>query len=72
MLLALHDALFYTVATLEETVVSYLNLRKEIAEEFPNIFNRPKPKHHYMFHLPEYVVEDQMLPGGFPTERRHK
>ena len=42
----------FEIATLEETVISYLNLRKEIAEEFPNIFNRPKPKHHYLTHFP--------------------
>ena len=33
---------------------------------------RPLPKHHYMFHFEEYVAEDNMLPGGFPTGRRHK
>ena len=32
----------------------------------------PNPKHHYAFHLEEQHEEEGMLPGGFPTERRHK
>ena len=53
--------------TLEDLIVEYLDLRKEIFEEFP-VLGRAKPKHHYLVHYPAYI--DKFGPtSGFWTGR---
>ena len=38
----------YEVDILEEKIVEYLNMRKDIRAEFPSIMPNAKPKHHFM------------------------
>ena len=40
----------YEVGILEEEVVKYLDLRKELFAEFPHILGTAKPKHHWLTH----------------------
>ena len=38
----------YEIDILEEEILSYLDLRKSIRAEFPNLMKNPKPKHHFL------------------------
>ena len=38
----------YELELLKETVLSYLDLRKEERIKFPAVFQRPKPRHHFI------------------------
>ena len=38
----------YEVDILEDLVIDYLDLRKEIRAEYPSLMGRPKPKHHFI------------------------
>ena len=38
----------YEVKILEEKIIDYLDLRKTIREEFPNLMTNAKPKHHFL------------------------
>ena len=41
---------FFTheVMLLDEKIVNYLNLRKEIRTDYPDLMSKPKPKHHFL------------------------
>ena len=38
----------YEIDLLEEKIIQYLEMRKNVREEFKSIMPNPKPKHHYM------------------------
>ena len=38
----------YEIQLLEDSVIDYLDRRKKIRQNYPEFFNRPKPKHHYL------------------------
>ena len=38
----------YEIDLLENKIVNYLEMRKNVREEFTSIIPNPKPKHHYM------------------------
>ena len=38
----------YEVKILEDKIVVYLNLRKEVREEYPSLMPNSKPKHHFL------------------------
>ena len=38
----------YEIQLLEECIEDYLDLRKNLCEEMPDIFERAKPKHHFI------------------------
>ena len=58
----------YEVASLEEQIIEYLDIRKELFEEFPNCLNKPKPKTHFLSHYPESIMM-YGPPGGMWTAR---
>ena len=45
----------YEINILEDLVVEYLDLRKKVRVDFPNLFGRPKPKHHFLSHYAELI-----------------
>ena len=45
----------YELDSLEEDIITYLDLRKKIHQEYPSMMGKAKPKHHYMIHYPEAV-----------------
>ena len=45
----------FEVLNLEEETVSYLDARAVIHDKYPNLMNRPKPKHHFGSHYAEAV-----------------
>ena len=47
----LHDVYF-----LEESIIEYLELRKEVYAEYPTEIGKCRPKHHYLTHIPSAVV----------------
>ena len=42
------EFLEYEIDLLDECVIEYLDMRKQLRSEFPEFFKRPKPKHHFM------------------------
>ena len=38
----------YEIQLLEECVIDYLDMRKQIRDNIPDLFKRPKPKHHFI------------------------
>ena len=40
---------------LNDRIIEYCDLRKSLAEEFPNIIGNPKPKLHFLTHYPSAV-----------------
>ena len=38
----------YEIDLLEDKISQYLDLRKSVKDEFPNIFPHAKPKHHFI------------------------
>ena len=38
----------YEIDILEDQIISYLDLRKTIRDNYPNLMTNPKPKHHYL------------------------
>ena len=57
----------YEIDRFEDCVISYLDARKAVFENFP-VIGTPKPKHHYMTHYPDSI---RMFgpPLGFWTAR---
>ena len=43
-----NEFLEYEIELLGENIVDYLEMRKNARVEFPDTFQRPKPKHHNM------------------------
>ena len=46
--LTAHEYFEYEVSLVEDSVVEYLNLRRSLEKDFPNLVSRPKPKHHFI------------------------
>ena len=42
------EYLEYEIQLLDECVLDYLDMRKQVRSEIPNLFKRPKPKHHFI------------------------
>ena len=38
----------YEIRLLDEKIVEYLDLRKIVRNEYPNLMTKPKPKHHFL------------------------
>ena len=38
----------YEISRLNEKIVDYLDLRKIVRDDYPNLMKRPKPKHHFL------------------------
>ena len=38
----------YEIVILEEKIMEYLDLRKSLRSDFPNLMRNPKPKHHFL------------------------
>ena len=38
----------YEIKVLEDKIVEYLDLRKIVRKEYPNLMTKPKPKHHFL------------------------
>ena len=53
----LHAAEFreWEIEVLEEKIVQYLDLRKQVYDAYPNLLGTPKCKHHYLVHYPEAI-----------------
>ena len=51
----------YEIDLLEDCVIEYLNLRKKLRQEYPDFFNRPKPKHHFFRLVPAFVLTTILL-----------
>ena len=45
----------YEIETLEELIIKYLDERKEVFSEFPNLLGSAKPKTHFLTHYPQAV-----------------
>ena len=45
----------YEISILEDKIIDYLNARKEIYEEYPELLGTPKPKHHFLTHYPRAI-----------------
>ena len=45
----------YEIDLLEDVILEYLDNRKPIFQEYPNLMGRSKPKHHYMTHYGEAI-----------------
>ena len=46
----------YEVSLLQQEIISYLNDRKIMFEEFPRFMSSPKPKTHFVSHYPEAII----------------
>ena len=46
--LCAQEFFLYEVKILEEKITEYLDARKMIREEMPNLMLKPKPKHHFL------------------------
>ena len=46
----------YEIQLLDDAIVDYLNMRKEARNQHPDLFNRPKPKHHFLRLVQEFVI----------------
>ena len=58
----------YELSELHEEIIKFLNLRKKLFQEYPDCFQTPKPKTHYIFHYPE-AYEKYGPPVGISTAR---
>ena len=45
----------YEIGILEEMIIKYLDQRKPILDDYPNLLGTPKPKHHYLTHYAEAI-----------------
>ena len=45
----------YEIENLEDKIISYLDQRKIVYEEFSNLLGTPKPKHHYLTHYGQSI-----------------
>ena len=45
----------YEIDVLEEVIISYLDERKIIFEEYPSLLGTPKPKTHFLSHYPQAI-----------------
>ena len=64
----------YELAELQEEILQYLNLRKELFETNPESFQSPKPKTHFLSHYPR-AIEKYGPSIGISTSRyeaRHR
>ena len=43
-----HEFFSYEIDLLDESIVAYLDHRKQVRGMWPDIFGRPKPKHHFL------------------------
>ena len=46
--LCAQEFISYEISILDDKIVDYLELRKLVRQNFPNIMPNPKPKHHYL------------------------
>ena len=46
--LCAQEFLNYEISILDDKIVDYLDLRKTVRQNFPNIMPNPKPKHHFL------------------------
>ena len=45
----------YEIHVLEEIIVHYLDERKKVFDDYPNLIGTPKPKTHYLSHYPQAI-----------------
>ena len=45
----------YEISILEDKIIEYLDHRKEVFENFPDILGTPKPKHHLITHYGQAI-----------------
>ena len=45
----------YEISVLEDKIVEYLDARKDIFAEFPNLLGTAKPKHHFLSHYGQAI-----------------
>ena len=46
----------YEVCVLEDIIISYLDERRELYEDFPDLLGTPKPKTHFLTHYPTSIL----------------
>ena len=46
--LCAQEFFLYEIGILEEKIVEYLELRKNVRKDYPNLMPNPKPKHHFL------------------------
>ena len=42
------EFLSYEISSLNDKIIEYLELRKSVRKDFPNLMPNPKPKHHFL------------------------
>ena len=45
----------YEISILEDKIIEYLDNRKDVFEEYPELLGTPKPKHHFLTHYPRAI-----------------
>ena len=53
--LAAHEFREFEIEILEERIIHYLECRRKVYEDFPDLLGTPKPKHHYLCHYPDAI-----------------
>ena len=63
---------YFEIENLEEETIAYLNLRREVFQEFPTLLTNPKPKHHYSNHYSQSILKYGPCPATWTARYESK
>ena len=63
---------YYEVEILENEIIEYLDLRKDVFQEFPSLLTNPKPKHHFSNHYSQSILKYGPCPATWTARYESK